>query len=93
MGMRLKRCQVVGGHGGGGRALKGEGGARRPGEVARAQSMRGGRADVLPTPGADVEPLQLPSYIFSDRAEERSAEETSERAKSPKLITQNKAPV
>lgn len=42
MGTRVKRCQVVGGHGGGGRALKGAG-ARRLGEVARARSTRGGR--------------------------------------------------
>lgn len=41
MGTRLKRCQVVEGHGGVGRRGKG---ARRLEKAARAPSMRGGRA-------------------------------------------------
>lgn len=54
---------MVGGHGGGGRALKGEGGPRRAGEVARAQKVR--EAGVRPyrrRPAPTAEPLQLPSY-------------------------------
>lgn len=85
MGTRLKRCQVVEDMEAEGELRKGGGGGEETG--------RGGKGTQYERQalGRAVSSAAL-SCIFPDRGEARSAEETSERAKSPERLTQTTAP-